>query len=58
MINSEDNFEYYIDGETNIIKLNELDELLEGIYACNGTNEFGSAIYKYQIYLAGNFFYF
>ena len=58
MINSEDNFEYYIDSETNIIKLNELDELLEGIYACNATNEFGWAIYKYQIYLAGNFLYF
>ena len=36
--------------------INKFDNNLNGIYTCNSTNEYGSEVFKYRLYLAGKLF--
>jgi hypothetical protein len=38
--------------------INKFDNNLNGIYTCNSTNEYGSEVFKYRLYLAGKLFIF
>lgn len=39
--------------ENSRLKINELDESLQGLYICNASNEFGWKVYNHLIQIAG-----
>jgi hypothetical protein len=44
---------YELELDTNELSIKNFDESLQGAYICNGTNEFGSAIFVHHLELAG-----
>lgn len=49
-LNSNDQFK--IDPDTSSLTISELKTSLQGLYSCNGTNEFGTEIYRHQVEIA------
>ena len=55
-LKEDDVFKYQIEPYNSTLKLFELDDISQGIYVCNASNEFGSVNLRYKIQIASKFY--